>query len=225
MIQLGDLPGGLQPCKGTTLLFNTIQVETLVTWTHCCYTSVYTTSQQRIFPQTSTDEVCSAQNLNDMFQLVIQYLKDGTLPKDALRAEEGLKQEGQYFLSDDNILYRQLNAGKGTVIQLVVPAALQTELFEGCYDHFASGHFGLNEMYECLRSTYFWNNMFAHLQHWVKSFVFCAQMKRDVDHSKPPLLPIAISGPWEDAVADCMGLLPVTNLGSCYILIEGDLFT
>lgn len=67
--------------------------------------------------------------------------------------------------------------------------------------------------------------MFAHLQHWVKSFVFCAQMKRDVDHSKPPLLPIAISGPWEDAVADCMGLLTVTNLGSCYILIEGDLFT
>ena len=118
-----------------------------------------------------------------------------------------------------------MNAGKETINQLVVPKALQMELFECCYDHFTSGHLDLNKTYECLRSTYFWNNMFADLQRWVKSCVSCAQKKRDVDHSKPPLLPIVISEPCEVVTADFMDPLPVTDLGNCYILIVGDLFT
>ena len=32
-----------------------------------------------------------------------------------------MRQEGQYFLSDNDILYKQSYAGKRTVIQLVVP--------------------------------------------------------------------------------------------------------
>ena len=64
--------------------------------------------------------------------------------------------------------------------------------------------------------------MFADLQHWIKSCVSCAQRKRDVHHSKPPVLPIAVSGPWEVLAAACMGLVPVTNVGNRYILIVGD---
>ena len=112
-----------------------------------------------------------------------------------------------------------------SVIQLVVPKTLPTEFFHWCNDHFTSGHLGLNKTYECLRSTYVWNNMFADLQQWIKSCVSFAQKKRDVQHSKPPLLPVAVSGPWEFIVADCMCSLPVTNLGDRYILIVGDLFT
>ena len=67
--------------------------------------------------------------------------------------------------------------------------------------------------------------MFADLQRWIKSCVSCAQKKRDIHHSKLPLLPIAVSGPWEVTAADCMGPLPASNLGNRYILIIGDLFT
>ena len=67
--------------------------------------------------------------------------------------------------------------------------------------------------------------MFADLQRWIKSCVSCALKKRDVHHSKPPFLPIAVSGPWEVIAADCMGPLPVMNLGKRYILIVGNLFT
>ena len=54
---------------------------------------------------------------------------------------------------------------------------------------------------------------------------FLCPKKRDVHHSKPPLLPIAVSGPWEVIAADCMGPLAAANLGNRYILIIGDLFT
>ena len=139
-------------------------------------------------------------------------------------AEKILRLEGQYFLSDNNTLYRQSHTGKRAVIQLVVLKTLQTELLHWCHDHFTNGHLGLNKTCEHLRSTYFWNNKFADLQRWIKSCISHVQKKRDVHHSKPPLLHIAVSGPWEFIAADCMGPLPATNLGNRYILIIGDLF-
>ena len=107
----------------------------------------------------------------------------------------------------------------------MVPKTLQTELLHWCHDHVTSGHLGLNKTYERLRSTYFWNNIFVNLQRWIKSCVSCAQKKRDVHHSKPPLLPIVVSTLWKVIVADCMGPLQATDLENRYILIIGDLFT
>ena len=54
---------------------------------------------------------------------------------------------------------------------------------------------------------------------------FLCPKKRDAHHSKPLLLPIVVSGPWEVIAADCIGPLAATNLGNRYILIIGDLFT
>ena len=68
-----------------------------------------TISQQPMLPQTSADEVQSAQNLDDKLQPFIQYLKDGNLPDNASTADYILKQEGKYFLSEDNNLCRQSN--------------------------------------------------------------------------------------------------------------------
>ena len=65
--------------------------------------------------------------------------------------------------------------------------------------------------------------MFADLQRWIKSCASCAQKKIDVYHSKPPLLPIDISGPWKVIAADCMDPLSATNLGNQYTLFIGDL--
>ena len=77
--------------------------------------------------QTSTEELRNAQNRNDKLQPLVQYSKDGTLPKDAPTAEKIMRQD-QYLLSDNDILYKQSHAGKRTVIQLIVPKTLQTEL-------------------------------------------------------------------------------------------------
>ena len=119
---------------------------------------VYTISQQPMFSQTSTEELRKAQSRDDKLQPLIQYLKDGTLPNDAQTAEKLMRQEGQYFLSNNDILYKQSY-------------------------HFMSGYLGLNKTYERLRFTYFWNNMFADLQRWIKSCVSRAQKKRKC----PPL--------------------------------------
>ena len=84
----------------------------------------------------------NAQNQNDKLQPFIQHLKDGTLPKDALTAEKIMRQEDQYFLSGNKLLYKQSHAGKRTVIPLVVLKTLQTELLHWCHNHFTSGQLG-----------------------------------------------------------------------------------
>ena len=61
-----------------------------------------------------------------------------TLAKDAPTAEKILRQEGQYFLSDDDILYRQSLTGKRNVTQLVVLKTPQTELLHWCHGNFTS---------------------------------------------------------------------------------------
>ena len=106
---------------------------------------VHTISQQLILPQTSTEELCNAQNRDDKLQSLIRYLQVGTLPKDTATAEKILRQEGQYFLSDNNVLYRQSPTGERAAIHLVVPKTLQTELLHWCHDHFTSGHLGLTK--------------------------------------------------------------------------------
>ena len=164
---------------------------------------VYSISKQPMPLQTLTEEWCNAQNRDDKLQPLNRYLQDGTLPMDALTAEKILRQEDQYFFSDNDILYRQSLARKRAVIELVVPKTLQTELLHWCQNHFTSGHL-------CLE------RMIARDPHTVgiKSCVYCAQKKRDVHHLKPPLLPIAVSGQWEVIATDCMGPLPATNLGN-----------
>ena len=73
---------------------------------------VHTISQQLIVTQTSTEELCNAQNRDDKLRPLIRYLQVGTLPKDTATAEKILRQEGQYFLSDNNVLYRQSPTGE-----------------------------------------------------------------------------------------------------------------
>lgn len=101
-----------------------------------------------MFPQTSADEMRNVQKLDDKLQPLIQYLKDETSPKDAPTANKNQKQERTYFLSESNISCMQANTGKKTVIQLVVPKALQMELLQWCQDHFTSGHLGLNKAWK-----------------------------------------------------------------------------
>ena len=98
-----------------------------------------------MLPQTLTEELRNAQIRDDKLQPLIRYLQNSALPKDAPTAEKILRQEGQYFLSDNNILYRQSHTGKRAVIQLVVRKTLQTELLHWCHDHFTSDHLGLKK--------------------------------------------------------------------------------
>ena len=84
-----------------TSLFNITQEKTTVIWVH--YHEASTP-----FP-TNQLELCNAQNCDDKLQPLIQYLKDGTLPKSALTAEKIMWQEGQYFFSDYDITWREKN--------------------------------------------------------------------------------------------------------------------
>ena len=133
----------LQGIVGTTLLPKTVQQKTMVMQTHCHSASV-PFRNNLCFPKLQQMKCVMCRNSMTSFN-PFQYLKDETSPKDAPTANKNQKQEGKYFLSESNISCMQTNTGKKTVIQLVVPKALQMELLQWCQDHFTSGHLGLNK--------------------------------------------------------------------------------
>ena len=61
------------------------------------------------------------------------------------------------------------------------------------------------------RDPHTFGTCFADLQRWIKSRISSAHRKRNAHLSKPPLLPTAVSDPWEVIAADCIDPLPVTN--------------
>ena len=128
-----------------TSLFNITQEKTTVIWVH--YHEASTP-----FP-TNQLELCNAQNCDDKLQPLIQYLKDGTLPKSALTAEKLCDKKAS--ISSVTMTFYTANhlEGKEPLFDLVVSKTLQTQLLDRCHDHFTSGHLGLNKTYERLRST------------------------------------------------------------------------
>ena len=88
---------------------------------------VYTISQQPMPPQTSIEELRDAQNHDNKVQPHTQYLKDGTLSKDAPTAEKILCDK-KNSISSVTMTFYTIHAGKRTIIQLVVPKTLQTVL-------------------------------------------------------------------------------------------------
>ena len=49
--------------------------------------------------------------------------------------------------------------------------------------------------------------------------------RRAVNVSKPPLLPIPVTGPLEVIAANCAGPLPTSRTSNKYIIVIGDLYT
>ena len=49
--------------------------------------------------------------------------------------------------------------------------------------------------------------------------------KRPVNASKPPLLLIPVTGPWDVTATDCVGPLPISLTGNKYIIVISDLYT
>ena len=147
-----------------------------------------------MLPQSSIEELHNAQNRDDKLQPLIWYLQDGTLPKDAPTAEKILWQEGQYFLSDNNILYRQLHTGKQAVIQLVVLKPYKRSSYTGA-------------MTTSLVATLVWTKH-TNVSDPHTFGTICLQTSNN--GSNPAVLvprrkgmfTIAVSGPWKVIVAD-----------------------
>ena len=109
--------------------------------------------------------------------------------------------------------------------QLIVPRALQQDLLYHMHDEVTAGHVGLAKTYGKLSLKYFWKNMYADCEHWVKSCTDFATNKMPKGHTKAPFLPIPVEGSFDRVAVDCLGPFPPTHSNNRYIVIFSDYLT
>ena len=95
-----------------------------------------------------------------------------------------LKMEGQFVLERNGISILHAKISKQSVDELAVPKNPRNELIQWCHYYIAGVHLGIIQTYERIRSSYYWDKMFAGIQRGVFSCNSDSQKKRDNDHHK-----------------------------------------
>ena len=118
---------------------------------------------------------------------LINFIKQGTLPNDPLRAHYLKKIAPSCFFKKD-VLWRRIsrhNMPHQNV--LILPLVLADELIHESHVALLSGHEGVTCTKECLLQSYFWPNMEEKIGQHVAACNHC-QSRRTTDRPHPPLL-------------------------------------
>ncbi|XP_063601112.1 uncharacterized protein LOC134777204 [Penaeus indicus] len=104
--------------------------------------------------------------------------------------------------------------------QIVVPKEYREHVIALSHDSYLSGHLGVRKTTDRLLTHYYWPNMKKDVSVYCKTCEICQRVGKPNQVIKPaPLKPIpAFCKPFSKIVIDCVGPLPRTRKGNCYLL-------
>lgn len=153
--------------------------------------------------------------------------EDPSLSQCRAAAENGdVANKSVSFYWEDDLLLRKWtpphsrDLGWNTVFQLVVPVKFRLQVLTLGHDHDLAGHLGVKKTYDRILRYFFWPGLKADVVKHCKSCHRCQLAGKPNQRIPPaPLRPIpAIGEPFERIILDCVGPLPKTKSGHCYIL-------
>ncbi|KAI5625238.1 hypothetical protein C0J50_15204 [Silurus asotus] len=104
--------------------------------------------------------------------------------------------------------------------QLVVPCLFRKHVLSLAHDHPCSGHAGIRKTYQRILRYFFWPSIKSDVIRYCKTCNTCQVVGKPNQVVPPaPLNPIVVStDPFERIIVDCVGPLPKTSSGNCYLL-------
>uniref|UniRef100_A0A3B3R4L1 Gypsy retrotransposon integrase-like protein 1 n=1 Tax=Paramormyrops kingsleyae TaxID=1676925 RepID=A0A3B3R4L1_9TELE len=106
-----------------------------------------------------------------------------------------------------------------TLFQVVVPGLYREYVLSLAHDHPCSGHLGVRKTLTRLLAYFFWRGVNADVKRYCRSCHACQVVgKPNQTIASAPLRPIPAMGePFEHVLIDCVGPLPRTRSGNCYL--------
>ena len=129
------------------------------------------------------------------------------------------------FYYKDNILFRRWTAitGRNTVEQMVLPAALKSEVLRLAHDTPVGGHMGVKKTRERVLKHFYWPNIFKEVAEYVLSCDICQKVDTKPSKVKAKLIPMpVITVPFERIGVDIIGELPRSRRGNRFGLVIMD---
>ena len=177
------------------------------------------TKKPLIISTLSLKNLKDLQNTDSKLKLKMEILRSRTSPEELPN-----NQDNRNYHMKDGILYYQ-NIQYDDQPRLVVPDSIKHEILLWNHDHPFAGHFGIEKTYDRIKKHYFWPNMYHEIDNWVKSCLSCAMKNTPTNIQKAPLLPIAVSGPFEQVSVDIIGPITPSLSGNRYIVVFTDRLT
>lgn len=130
---------------------------------------------------------------------------------------------GSYYFLQDGLLCRkwvcERDSSISHFIQVIVPLKFREKLLELAHGGL-SGHMGVSRTYNRVLPSFFWPRVKRDVALFVRKCHVC-QLTGKPNQTLPvvPLQPIpALSEPFEHLLVDCVGPLPPSKSGHCYLL-------
>ena len=152
-------------------------------------------------------------------KLIIDYQKEGVLPRDDKKARELLLSRAQYHMEGGVLYY--VEADK--TLRLIPPTGYRKHLFEEAHCGKFGAHLGGAKVHGQLSKHYWWPRMRADISGWCQGCLVCAthQPGKAV---KPPLTPIPVEGPFHRVGVDVIQFVK-SHSGNQYAIVFTDYLT
>ena len=180
--------------------------------------------ETRVFDEQpiSLDEFRREQQKNDDIRCVVELVRNGTKPTNAVtrngsREFRGLLRSFSKFIVKDGILYRQ----NEVAMCIVIPPKYRNMVYHEL--HTKLGHVGSDRVYQLARERFYWLNMESDIRHFVSHQCKCVGDKHPVRQTRAPLQSINSSCPLELVSVDFLEL--EKSGGYRYLLVIVDHFT
>ena len=154
--------------------------------------------------------------------VLIEYLENGTLPKEEKEARKTAALATKFVILD-KVLYfiDQKKTGRR---RAAVPKHLQEKLLQEYHGGRMAGHFSGNRLYATLCYNWWWENMYVDAITFCRNCAECAMATGTGREKRPPLHPIPVKRPFQIWGIDIMEL-PKTAKGNKYVIVMQDFLT
>ena len=127
----------------------------------------------------------------------------------------------------DGILCRTFakKDGTGSYQQVLAPPSVREEILSQLHDSLMSGHLGEKKTRDKVLQRFYWKDIRADVQLWVKRCDVCHKIKAPTKRTRAPLGDMRTGSPWDRLSTDILGPLPESNRGNKYVMVVTDYFT
>ena len=160
------------------------------------------------------------------------YVANNELADDDKLARRIVLESDQYGMRNDTLYHIFSPRTKGVlrmdklINQVVVPVKLRSQILSEYHDSLVGGgHQGFDRTYHAIKSKYYWNDMYADVDKYVRQCRECQQAKRNYQGKPAPLHPLPVATVFQRWHMDFLGPLKKADGGEQYILLIVDNFS